>query len=558
MSARLPVVGLRTRLFLVSVLLIGLVGTTSALLLRSSLHELLEARLRAELQTQALAVRAVLVGLDPPPTAEAVGPLLPGLGEARVQVFDEQGRLLADSWGPEAAERSRGPTLDARVEAAGGRFRGEVRVGVEEARLAAVLAPFDMALVAAGLVGIGVAIFMSGLASHLASRDLRAMLGRVQGALGRAGGPTSMDESADLSLLAGGVHDLALRWERASASAMEERARLGALLHSMSEGVLALDPDGRVTEANPAAHRLLNPREELVGRGLAESVRASGLIEVARAAMHEHRAAQAEVELEAQRTVLATARPLQGAPGAVLVLHDLSEQRRLERVRRDFVANVSHELRTPVSIIRSNAENLADGALEDPKVARIFVEAILRNTERLGDLIRDLLDLSRIEAGHQEVRSEPTGLRRVAERALDNLRPVAQARGTRMDNLVPADLRALCDPQALEQILTNLVENAVRYGEAEGRVWLRGEGRAEGVRLWVEDDGPGIPQHHRDRIFERFYRVDPGRARQQGGTGLGLAIVKNLAEAMGGRVGVLPNEPRGSRFWVELRRAPEA
>ena len=208
-------------------------------------------------------------------------------------------------------------------------------------------------------------------------------------------------------------------------------------------------------------------------------------------------------------------------------------------------------MRTPVSIIRANAETLRDGALADPAEARGFVDALLRNAERLSDLLADLLDIARIESGQVAARV-PVAVIEPAIAAYEQVEPRALSRDISLDFELEEGLTVMGDAKALSQVLTNLLENGVKYIPAGGRVVLSGRREGDRVLLEVADDGPGIGEEHRERIFERFYRVDAGRSSDAGGTGLGLAIVKHLAAAMGGSVRLEANTPRGARFVVEL------
>jgi two-component system phosphate regulon sensor histidine kinase PhoR len=237
-----------------------------------------------------------------------------------------------------------------------------------------------------------------------------------------------------------------------------------------------------------------------------------------------------------------------------LVLHDVTEMRRLEAVRRDFVANVSHELRTPVSVIRANAETLLDGALEDEKRARTFLDALVRNADRLSRILADLLDLSRLEAGRYALDLEPIALSPAVEKVVELVETRAKEKSIAVAIDVAPELAAHADARAFEQVLLNLIDNAVKYTPASGHILVSARRVEELIRVEVTDDGPGIEPRHRARLFERFYRVDPGRSRDVGGTGLGLAIVKHLVESMGGRVGMEPaaGAPHGSTFWVTL------
>jgi two-component system, OmpR family, phosphate regulon sensor histidine kinase PhoR len=259
------------------------------------------------------------------------------------------------------------------------------------------------------------------------------------------------------------------------------------------------------------------------------------------------------VEVPATRRRVRILKAPQPGGGTVLVMQDVTTAHRLENVRRDFVANVSHELRTPVSVIQANAETLAAGALGDTANAPALVGAIHRNAERLAGLIEDLLDLSRLEAGQYRVDIEAVDIGAAAQRAVEALERVAEQRGTVIEVAVGPDVVAAADAGALHQVLVNVVTNAIVHTPEKSRVTITARPQTGGgVRIEVADDGPGIPASHRERIFERFYRIYPGRSRAMGGTGLGLSIVKHLVDAMGGRIGVGDNLPRGALFWIEL------
>jgi len=233
--------------------------------------------------------------------------------------------------------------------------------------------------------------------------------------------------------------------------------------------------------------------------------------------------------------------------------------RRLETVRRDFVANVSHELRTPVAVIRANAETLLAGAKNDPAMATRLIDGLHRNAERLARILADLLDLSRLDAGQYRLDIAQVPVRSVTEQSLTAVETQAQKRKVEIRVDIPDAIAVKADPKALDQILVNLIDNGVKYTQAEGHVWVMArEHGDDAVRIEVRDDGPGIADKHRARVFERFYRADPSRSREAGGTGLGLSIVKHLVESMGGEVGVEPNAPRGSIFWLQLPRATSA
>ncbi len=359
--------------------------------------------------------------------------------------------------------------------------------------------------------------------------------------------------SDQLDLLSRAIRDgqkkLAGRIDRLAA----ERDRLGVLLEGMAEGVISLDAQGRINACNDAGQSLLDSQGDSLGLRLIEVLRVPALHEVVRQALQGH-GGEAEFERPDGRNHLARVRPLQQG-GAVLVVLDLTEVRRLERVRKDFVANVEHELRTPVAVIQSSSEVLVThGALEGRSLD--LAKAIHRHAERLGSLIASLLELSRLEAGQFSAALGPIDVHQEIERSLLLCQAHSEASGAKIRHEQAGDLRILADRQALEQVLVNLIDNALKYGGESILVAARPAG--DHVEILIEDDGQGIEARHQDRLFERFYRVDGGRSRDRGGSGLGLAIVKHLCQAMNGSVRFEDRAPQGSRFVVSLAVAPES
>ena len=322
-----------------------------------------------------------------------------------------------------------------------------------------------------------------------------------------------------------------------------ERAESAALVEAMTEGVIAADGRGRITTANGAARRLLGygPHEALPD--LPALFRAKAAREVVDSALDGAAVQNREIELDGSMLVV-NARPLP-AGGALLVLHDVSEIRRLEAVRRDFVANLSHELKTPLTSISGYAETILT---DRPELAleRQFLTTILNNARRMQHLVDDLLDLSRIESGRWVPEPEPVEVAATAREAWASLGDRA-AHGVDLALDVAPDAPTVdADPDAVRQILTNLLDNSLRYTPGGGRItcWTRSE--HGGVSLGVTDTGQGIASEHLPRIFERFYRADASRSREEGGTGLGLAIVKHLVEAHDGHVTAESERGRGT------------
>jgi two-component system phosphate regulon sensor histidine kinase PhoR len=336
-------------------------------------------------------------------------------------------------------------------------------------------------------------------------------------------------------------------------------ARLEAMLDSMIEGLVVVDARGRIALANRAAEDFFAFSRMMVGGTLLEVIRHHEVAALAARVVAEGSFAEHEVRLEGPlprvlRLSAVALRDAAGAPaGAVLVFHDVTRIRELEGVRQDFVANVSHELRTPLSLIKSTAETLLDGAKDDPAVATRFLEIIDKHANRLTLLIDDLLLLARLDSGRVALNFQALALRDSAQDSLDDFGIVARARSVTLENTVPAGLVARADPDRLRQVLSNLIDNAIKYGRPEGRVTIAGRALAgERIELSVRDDGPGIPMESKERVFERFYRVDKARSREQGGTGLGLAIVKNVMQAHGGEVRVESSPSAGTTFFLTL------
>ena len=241
--------------------------------------------------------------------------------------------------------------------------------------------------------------------------------------------------------------------------------------------------------------------------------------------------------------------------GTILVFHDLTRLKQLERTREEFVANVSHELRTPLSLIKGYVETLLDGARDNPEVAERFLKIIERNANRLDLLIQDLLTISALESGRMKLELQPVELKSLAEKVLAFLHTKAENKSVTLVNELP-ELTANADANRLDQVLANLVDNAIKYGRPDGLVTVGGKKLDDGrLEIFVRDDGPGIPPEALDRVFERFYRVDKARSRDQGGTGLGLSIVKHIVQAHGGEVRCESKLGEGATFFFTLPAA---
>ena len=323
---------------------------------------------------------------------------------------------------------------------------------------------------------------------------------------------------------------------------------LPEMVAAMPDAAAVIDGAGRFIAANRPLETLLGAK--VLGRGLLEATSSRELADAAWRALAGWPASREMTLPGPGKVVGALLAPLSQAR-ALLVLRDLTEQKRQELVRRDFIANASHELRTPVSAISGAVETLLSG-LPLAEEARPFVEMIARHAERLGSLSSDLLDLSRLEAGDFRPEMEALDARMAMGVALELVRAKASEKALELRVEGAPALRVLADPRALEQIFVNLLDNAIKYTPERGRITMAAEARGGKVVVSVTDTGPGIEPRHQQRLFERFYRADPGRSRAAGGTGLGLAIVKHLAQLQGGEVGV-DSSAAGSRFWLRLQ-----
>jgi two-component system phosphate regulon sensor histidine kinase PhoR len=370
--------------------------------------------------------------------------------------------------------------------------------------------------------------------SHFVGRDEFAVLGQT---LDRVAGR--------LALTLGNLRD--------------ERDLQKKILEAMHEGVVVVDREGRIELVNSALRSMLLLGTDAVGKLLIETVRHAQLSEMLEDARAEPDDRLVELELpglKPRRVLVQVARLSAGDEGLLFVFVDVTELRRLESLRRDFVANASHELRTPIAAVRSATETLRFCALEDPPAAIRFLDIIERNAQRLQSLVEDMLELSKLESNEFKLKREPVELQRVVPIVLALFRERAEKKGVRLSSELPAVLPAIDgDARALEHILSNLVDNAVKYCPSGSRILVGGSHDDDRVKLVVSDTGPGIAAEHLPRVFERFYRIDAGRSRELGGTGLGLSIVKHMVEAMRGKVSVESSVGVGSTFRILLHRA---
>jgi len=342
-------------------------------------------------------------------------------------------------------------------------------------------------------------------------------------------------------------------------ASLQLQMRQDAVFDSMTEGLLLLDEHDRIVLANRAFLDLFGITTDIRARTVIEAVRLHELSELVELLGTEPQVLDREIrfpspgaERWAQVNGSAILNGKGARQGAILVFHDLTRLKKLERVREEFVANVSHELRTPLSLIKGYVETLLDGAKDNPEVCTKFLQTIARNADRLKLLIEDLLKISELESGRLEMNFQPVALRPAIQKVLDDLQARASAREVTLLNRA-AEIVVDADTDRLEQVLGNLVDNAIKYGRQGGCVVVEAKaGEGDEVEISVQDDGPGIPPEALERVFERFYRVDKARSREQGGTGLGLSIVKHIVQSHGGKVWAKSEIGRGATFFFTL------
>ncbi len=425
---------------------------------------------------------------------------------------------------------------------------GVIRLALPITDVRQRIASFQKDLLKAGVAAFIVAIGVAWLTMRKISQPLRDLLASM--------GVETQDELGDLART---YSEMAARIEEKVRDLTRERAQLGAILSTLIESIVAIDFQGKLLFLNPAAKKLFGiESQELRGRPYLEVLRHSPLNEVLTHALTRHEKVHKEITLHSpsEHIVSVQALPVdygQGQTGVLASLYDITELRKLENVRREFVANVSHELKTPLTSIKGYAETLLDGAIDDPKHNRVFLETIQEHTNNLSRLIDDVLDLSTIEAERVNYRMEPVAIGDVTNRIIKALEPTAKAKKVSvMSDLAPSLPKVRADREKLAQIIMNLMENAIKFNKPGGEVRVSAEPNGIVLKIKIEDTGRGIAPEDLPRVFERFYRGNKDRSHEIPGTGLGLAIVKHLVEAHQGTVIVQSIPTQGSTFHVSL------
>lgn len=432
-----------------------------------------------------------------------------------------------------------------------------VRLAVPTSQLQAPARLIRQLNLAALGVALLVAAILASLASRRASRRTRAILAETARHHAALSAGELLDDARD------DLERVARAWESAVRAAREradealrDRALLETVLSNMREGVVVVDATERVRWVNDAARKLLELRDPIVGRPFIESIRHPVLADLVRAALRGERTDLVELAAgpDPHRALAARAAPLHTdeAGWALLVAHDVTALKRAETARRDFLANISHEFRTPLTILRGYLEAILE---EEPAGAstRRFLDIMQRQLDRLERLVRDLLRLARLDAGQERPELRSCSVAALFDELAAELDPAVKAKAQRIvQHVDPAAGTVVADPAKLHDALRNLLENAVTYSPQGSTITLAARRAGAAVEFTVADEGPGLPEHDLERVFERFYRVDPARSRDTGGTGLGLAIVKHLVALHGGAVQAANRPEGGALFTVRL------
>lgn len=578
---------LRHRILVGYVVLFSLLAGALAVYSRSAVARHVTAQQRDALAALARVATDFLLATDVPRTRDALQPRAKAFARTaavRVTIIAPDGVVLADSEHDPATMENHGlrpEVVAAHRDGWGWAVRHSATLGMDMLyvaqadaareyvlRLAKPLSQIRqldaelfyvllVAVIVAAMVGIAASMRIAG-----GLTDSLAHLARVARAVGAGdlSARATIHTRDEVGELAAAINEMAARLQRDGAELAQRTAQVQAIVAHMADGVLLVDSEGRAAMANPAAARMLRfDQDTAYGRPI---VYVTNNYDLAEAVQHTlDLGTVTEVEFVArdgeERVIHAAVAPADDPAGrgrwAVAVLRDLTRLRQLERVRQDFVASAGHELRTPVAAIRSLAEALAAGAMSDPSAGPEFVAQIVENTGRLQRLVDDMMELARLEAVGEEPR--PVDVRRVVEKAVDRVRPQAETGGMLISVAVPEGLRILGHEEDLETALVNLMDNAVKYAASGEALEVQAQAGDDEVHICVIDHGPGIPLAERQRVFERFYRLDKARSRQLGGTGLGLSIVKHAVEKMGGRVWVEETPGGGATFVIALRPA---
>ncbi len=570
---------MRSRIFLKLFLAALLIVAACTLTLYVLLEHAWEGMLRSEIETslrQKTAMFASRVENSSPASLGEITMQAARAADARVTVIDSTGKVLADSEADQAKMENHA-TRPEFVSALHGQVGSSTRlshtIGIELLYVAvpipggAVRMAYPLSAIRQAnrriridlLKGSAFAALLAMMLAFLATQSIGRRLVRITDFAERvAAGDLSariQEESSDeIAHVASALDKTARKLEDGFRALENSRQTLETLLNSMQEAVLAVSQDGRVLWANQRMERLL-PSGIRLGEPLVQSVRDPEILaSVEGALQHRDVTVARAAKIFSGRIFDVTAAPMPGG-GAVAVLHDQTEIERVEKTRRDFIANVSHELRTPLTSIQGYSETLLDHN-NIPEHVREFVEIIRKNATRMARLTEDLLVLARVESGEQNFNFQLTMPRELLDDAVETFEDAAASRGIELSVMNTATSLVSVDRDAIQQVFSNLIDNALKYGDTGKKILVGACETEEGVQFYVRDFGSGISSEHLPRLFERFYRVDRARSRESGGTGLGLAIAKHVVRAHGGTIKAESELNHGSTFYFTLPRQP--
>lgn len=580
------------KIFLSTVVLIALTGVVAMWIASSQVRDEVTDETRVQLHREVEILATLLAEAPPTSHAPALQEKIRALGARaglRITLIRPDGIVLADSHKDPLGmdnHRDRPEVRASASEAYGESIRRSETLGREfmyvakqiEAEAGPVLIArcsrsLDLlesrmaSLRGTMLQAVGVAILLgllgAWLVARLVSRPLRAVTDAAHdiasGDYSRRAPIASRDEIGDLGR---SFNDMAARLESEVTMIRRDQRELRAILRGMVEGVVAVDTEEKVVLMNEAACEILGVEEARAAkRPIWETIRVPPVLAALQAAVKKESVQTSKVRLPrggTDRIVNLHASPLVGEGGAqrgaVIVLEDATERERVESIRRDFIANASHELKTPIASVRGMVETILDDEQMEDGVRQRFLGRILAQTHRLGDIVQEMLALSRLEADGARVAARAFDARDALRGVVEDVMPLARERDIEVASTLPTEPCLVhAEPEALRRIVGNLLDNAVKYADRGGRVELSARHAGDELVIEVSDDGPGIPAEKHHRIFERFYRVDEGRSRELGGTGLGLAIVKHHVNALGGRIELESAPGQGSTFRVTLR-----
>ncbi len=572
---------MRNRIFFKMLAAAGIVVVIAAITMDVTIRRVWESSLREEIQ-RGLTARARLfanrVESDHKQSLQDLTSQEALAAGARATVIDPTGQVLADSEADaKSMENHRGrkefmaalagnigvderrshtigvPYLYVAVPVSG----GAVRMAYQLSDVEAASQRIHRALLLGSLIAFVIIMLLAALAAHYTARRLQRILRFAEqvsaGDLTARISATSLDE---IGQVATALDKTARRVEESFLAVQTSQRQLETLLNSMQDAVIAVGSDGRVQWANRGMERLV-PQRTRLNAPVVETVRDPQFLAAVRDATEGKKIASARAgSIVPGRSFDVTAAPLPGG-GAVAVLRDLTETERVEKTRRDFIANVSHELRTPLTSIQGYTETLLDSTSENGHV-REFLEIVRKNAARMSRLTEDLLTLARVESGEQRFDPQPTAPAELLSDAEESFREVVRGQGMELTIEASLDTPVNADREAIHQVFSNLIENAMKYASSGKRILLGARSVERGVEFYVRDFGPGIPSEHLPRLFERFYRVDKARSRESGGTGLGLAIAKHIVLAHSGVIRADSELNHGSEFSFTLPFAKES